>query len=147
MFKGTIVSGNIPETYESLLTGAAGFVEANLPAGVFFSGLSLVVSPTLFYSIDQERTGMVSLTQQFEFSAAHRLHCDEFTDEENRAIFGKCNNPEGHGHNYIVELTVDRELESTQGQVIDLPEMESVVKRLIIDRTRPQTPESRCGRI
>ena len=77
---------------------------------------------------------MVSLTQQFEFSAAHRLHCDEFSEQENRDVFGKCNNPEGHGHNYVVELTVGQPLSSPEGQVISLADLESTVKRLVIDR-------------
>ena len=53
----------------------------------------------------------MQLTQQFEFSAAHRLHCDELSATENVNLFGKCNNPEGHGHNYVVEVTVARDLE------------------------------------
>lgn len=75
----------------------------------------------------------VHLTEQFEFSAAHRLHSNELSDKENQALFGKCNNPEGHGHNYVVEVTVSNEVEK-QGQVIATHEFESTVKQLIIDR-------------
>ncbi len=48
----------------------------------------------------------VQISQQFEFAAAHRLHCAELSDEENRRVFGKCNNPSGHGHNYRLEAAV-----------------------------------------
>lgn len=50
---------------------------------------------------------MALLTQSFEFSASHRLHCPGLTDEENRRLFGKCSNPHGHGHNYVLEVTVE----------------------------------------
>jgi 6-pyruvoyltetrahydropterin/6-carboxytetrahydropterin synthase len=76
---------------------------------------------------------MISLTQQFEFSAAHRLHCDRLSDEENRALFGKCNNPEGHGHNYVVEVTVDGGVDPN-GQLVDLHAFEAAVKRAVVDR-------------
>lgn len=49
----------------------------------------------------------VSLTLQYEFAAAHRLHCDRWTEMKNREVFGKCNHPSGHGHNYLLEVTVD----------------------------------------
>ena len=77
---------------------------------------------------------MVQLTQQFEFSAAHRLHCEELSDEENRNLFGKCNNAEGHGHNYVIEVTVGDRIDSDSGTVVSLHSFESTVKRLIIDR-------------
>lgn len=79
---------------------------------------------------------MIQLTQQFEFSAAHRLHCDTLSDEENKALFGKCNNPSGHGHNYVVEVTLGREIvdakqvENTNGLI----EFEKIVKAQVIDR-------------
>ena len=76
----------------------------------------------------------IQLTQQFEFSAAHRLHCGDLTDDENKKLFGKCNNPAGHGHNYVFEVTVSRQLESRLGQVIPLEQFESTVKRLVVDR-------------
>ena len=71
----------------------------------------------------------MQVTQQFEFSAAHRLHCDSMSEEANRQLFGKCNNPNGHGHNYVVQVSV----RGTDGNV-DLLELERVVKTLVIDR-------------
>lgn len=76
----------------------------------------------------------IQLTQQFEFSAAHRLHCEQLSVEENRRIFGKCNNPAGHGHNYVFEVTVSGNANSGRGQIIPLEQFESTVKRLVVDR-------------
>ena len=129
-------------TYERLIVMAAEHVRRNIPTGAEFQRLELVVSPTFFYSIDQKQSSMVSdknefvcLTQQFEFSAAHRLHCVEFSDEQNREIFGKCNNPEGHGHNYVVEVTVGNSVDlPAAGKVVCLADFELAVKRLVIDR-------------
>ena len=50
-------------------------------------------------------TALVYLTRRESFSACHRLHCPDLTPEENRRVFGKCNNPGGHGHNYLLEVT------------------------------------------
>ena len=107
--------------------------------------MSLALTPQLSYSIafanpeikgnsDMNQTTAIELTQQFEFSAAHRLHCNELSDNENRELFGKCNNPEGHGHNYVIEVTVSNEVESDRGLVIAIEKFEPTVKRLVVDR-------------
>ena len=77
---------------------------------------------------------MICLTQQFEFSAAHRLHCPELSEDENRKLFGKCNNPDGHGHNYVIEIAIQREPDERHAEVIGLQQFESTVKKLVIDR-------------
>ena len=92
---------------------------------------TLVLTPYLKFSINSKDNAMVSLTQQFEFSASHRLHNNELSDKENRELFGKCNNPNGHGHNYVVEVSLKR---SFKNQRIKLPEFEAKVKELVIDR-------------
>ncbi|RIK62987.1 MAG: 6-pyruvoyl tetrahydrobiopterin synthase [Planctomycetota bacterium] len=74
------------------------------------------------------------MTQCFEFSASHRLHVPGLSDEENRRVFGKCNNPNGHGHNYQVEVTVAGPVDARTGSVLPLPAFESLVKREVIDR-------------
>ena len=73
------------------------------------SSVSLHPSPYQSFKIETQKQAMISLTHQFEFSAAHRLHCETMSAEENLATFGKCNNPAGHGHNYVVEVSVSRE--------------------------------------
>ncbi len=92
--------------------------------------LRLEASPFLHYCLHADNDAMIELTQQFEFSASHRLHNPELSDEENRELFGKCNNPHGHGHNYVVEVTLAGESD----QLLPLPQFEAIVKRQVIDR-------------
>ncbi len=96
--------------------------------------LRLWTTPYLSYSVVAGVGDMVELTQCFEFSASHRLHVPRVSDEENRRVFGKCNNPQGHGHNYQIEVTVAGEVSPKTGAVLPLPEFESIVKREVIDR-------------
>ena len=72
-----------------------------------------------------------TLTKIYSFSAAHRLHNDKFTDEMNKEIFGKCNNPNGHGHDYYLELTVSGEVSSDTGMIINLEDLDVVVQKVI----------------
>ena len=65
---------------------------------------------------------IVSITRKVEFSASHLYHNPAFTPEENRRVFGKCNNPHGHGHNYVLEVTVKGEPDPATGMVLDLKE-------------------------
>ena len=76
----------------------------------------------------------VLLRQQFEFAAAHRLHCPDRSEEENRAIFGKCNNPNGHGHNYRIETAVRVPIAAEGRPMFDVLELERIVDRVIITR-------------
>ena len=126
------------QTAEQLIRIAWHYLVQNWNLDSTLERLEVELSPYLSYSIEAEKSQMILLTQQFEFSAAHRLHCPEFSDEENRQIFGKCNNPEGHGHNYVVEVTLGRRLDSAPqgnpGQVIELGHFEATVKEQVIDR-------------
>ena len=67
--------------------------------------------------LQTEGLRMVYLTRKAEFSASHYYHNPEFTPEENQRIFGKCNNPNGHGHNYTLEVTVKGEVDPRSGFV------------------------------
>lgn len=77
--------------------------------------------------------GMVYLTRKAEFSASHYYHSPEFSPEENRRIFGKCNNPHGHGHNYTLEVTVKGQIDPRSGFVVDLKELKEIMNREVID--------------
>ena len=79
------------------------------------------------------RGTMVYLTRRAEFSASHYYHNPELTPEENRRIFGKCNNPHGHGHNYTLEVTVRGEVDPRSGFVMDLAELKEVLNREVLD--------------
>ncbi len=104
-----------------------------LPCGKWVSW-RLEVTPYLAYTVEAGALNMVQLSQRFEFSAAHRLHCPSMSEEENRRTFGKCNNPSGHGHNYQVEVTVSGEPDPVTGVLLAVGELERVVKRQVIDR-------------
>jgi 6-pyruvoyltetrahydropterin/6-carboxytetrahydropterin synthase len=74
------------------------------------------------------------LTRRYMISASHRLQSDGLTDEQNRATYGKCNNPYGHGHNYAVEVTVSGQVSPDTGMVCDLADLDGAVKKNVIDR-------------
>ena len=74
------------------------------------------------------------LTRRYMFSASHRLHSDEMTADENQAVYGKCNNPYGHGHNYNVEITVGGPVDQQTGMVCNLVDLDGFVQREILER-------------
>lgn len=78
---------------------------------------------------------VVTVTRLLKFNAAHRVHNPKFSDEENNRIFGKCNNPNWHGHNYQLEVSVRGEVDPDTGYVIDLSRLKELVERTVIDRT------------
>ena len=75
----------------------------------------------------------VLIRQRFDFAAAHRLHVEGVSDEDNRAMFGKCNNPSGHGHNYQVEPCVAIDPATEQGQGFSLAQLEALTDEVVID--------------
>ena len=95
--------------------------------------VELSLSPFLCYSARTTETPMVRLSQKFEFSATHRLHNPGLSDADNRATYGKCNNPHGHGHNYEVQVTLAGDPGST-GVLADVPGFERIVATTVIDR-------------
>jgi 6-pyruvoyltetrahydropterin/6-carboxytetrahydropterin synthase len=77
---------------------------------------------------------MVFITRKFHFSASHRLYKKELSDSENEKLFGKCSNPNGHGHNYILEITVTGETQPETGFVMDLKDLKQLVETSVIDK-------------
>ncbi|MBZ5629905.1 MAG: 6-carboxytetrahydropterin synthase [Acidobacteriia bacterium] len=75
---------------------------------------------------------MVYLTRKCEFSAAHYYHNPEFSPEENQRIFGKCNNPNGHGHNYTLEVTVKGAVNPRSGFVVDLKDLKDTLESEVL---------------
>ena len=74
------------------------------------------------------------LTRRYWFSASHRLHSPEFSDDENNATYGKCNNPYGHGHNYALEVTVSGQVDARTGMVCNIVDLDGYVEREILQR-------------
>ena len=73
------------------------------------------------------------LTRRSTFCASHRLHSPDLTDDENRRVFGKCNHPNGHGHNYELVVTVRGEVDPRTGMVMNLSDLKRVVKDAVVD--------------
>lgn len=74
------------------------------------------------------------LTRRYWFSASHRLHNDSMSAEQNRAVYGKCNNPHGHGHNYALEVTVAGRVEPATGMICNLADLDAFVDEKILQR-------------
>jgi len=77
---------------------------------------------------------MIYITRRLEFCASHRLYNPRFSDQENAEIFGLCNNPNGHGHNYVLEVTVKGDVAPDTGMVLDLKALKKLINREIIDK-------------
>jgi 6-pyruvoyltetrahydropterin/6-carboxytetrahydropterin synthase len=77
---------------------------------------------------------IVTVTRRLTFNAAHRVHNPALSDGENTALFGKCNNPNWHGHNYVLHVSVKGEIDKKTGYVVDLAKLKEVVTREVIDK-------------
>jgi 6-pyruvoyltetrahydropterin/6-carboxytetrahydropterin synthase len=76
---------------------------------------------------------MVYLTRKAEFSASHYYHNPDLSPEENQRLFGKCNNPHGHGHNYTLEVTLRGAVDPRSGFVVDLKQLKDIMHREVLD--------------
>ena len=74
----------------------------------------------------------IRLTRRYGFAASHRLHSSALTDAQNREVFGKCNNPHGHGHDYEVELTVRGTVDALTGRVVDIGALDRLAETQIL---------------
>ena len=75
----------------------------------------------------------IRLSRRYRFSASHRLYSDELTETENRAIFGKCANPFGHGHDYVLDVRVKGPLDAETGRIVDLDTLDGLVRQAILE--------------
>ena len=76
----------------------------------------------------------VTVTRRLRFNAAHRVHNPALSDEENAAIFGKCNNPNWHGHNYTLDVSVEGDIDARTGYVFDLGALKQLVEREVVNK-------------
>jgi len=74
------------------------------------------------------------LTRRYMFSASHRLHSDAMSEEENIEIYGKCNNPYGHGHNYALEVTVSGQVDEKTGMICNLVDLDNFMQSRVLER-------------
>ncbi|XP_068117343.1 6-pyruvoyl tetrahydrobiopterin synthase-like [Hyperolius riggenbachi] len=81
---------------------------------------------------EPRRARIIEISRSVSFSASHRLHCNSLSDEENAKIYGKCNNPNGHGHNYKVIVTVRGEIDPVNGMVMNLTDLKKHMEEAIM---------------
>ena len=81
----------------------------------------------------QTRKPVVYLTRRASFCASHRLHVESLSASDNQRIFGKCNNPNGHGHNYVIEVTLRAPIDPHTGMTINLTELKAILNEAIVD--------------
>jgi 6-pyruvoyltetrahydropterin/6-carboxytetrahydropterin synthase len=106
-----------------------------LPTEVRLTSLCLEETPTLWAELSLEETPpMITVTRVYEFAAAHRLHSDAYSAVENVELYGKCWNPAGHGHNYVLEVTVSGTQDADTGMILDLSLLDEVVEREVVGR-------------
>ena len=74
-----------------------------------------------------------SLTRRYQFAASHRLHRPKFSEAENARIYGKCSNPYGHGHNYVLEVTVTGAVDAATGMIANLGQLDPFVAREVVE--------------
>jgi 6-pyruvoyltetrahydropterin/6-carboxytetrahydropterin synthase len=100
---------------------------------VTLTHLRLQEMPRLWADLNVE-TNEMTLTRTYEFAASHRLHAVALSEEDNRRLYGKCNHAAGHGHNYILEVSVSGTPDPVTGMMVDLGALDATVDRLIIER-------------
>lgn len=119
------------DTASARLPAAFASVARRFDAPLVLESLELAWTPFTRIRLTDKEPTLVQLTQTYEFAAAHRLHCEDLTAEENLRLFGKCSNPHGHGHNYILEVTLRGEA-GRQGRSIPIPELDRIVQDSVL---------------
>jgi 6-pyruvoyltetrahydropterin/6-carboxytetrahydropterin synthase len=76
----------------------------------------------------------VTFTRRYHFSASHRLDCEALSAQENRDVYGKCNNPHGHGHNYRLEVSVRGPVDRATGMVMNMVDLDRLVGSSVVER-------------
>lgn len=83
---------------------------------------------------NSQKTPVASLSRRYHFSASHRLHSEQYDELRNREVFGKCNNPHGHGHNYVVQVTFKGPVDAVTGMVCNLGDLDAFARTNLLDR-------------
>ncbi len=129
-----------PVTPETLLGYVRQQLQDTLPPAAKLTALRMEETPLRFAEWqeseqrEEKERGAMLLTRVYEFAASHRLHSPHLSDEANRDLFGKCNYPHGHGHNYILEVTVAGPIDACTGRVCDEAVLDESVNREVVDR-------------
>lgn len=75
----------------------------------------------------------IALGRRYRFAASHRLHTEKLSEQENARVYGKCNNPHGHGHNYVLEILVSGAVDPATGMIVNLADLDGFVEREVIE--------------
>ncbi|HZH97856.1 MAG TPA: 6-carboxytetrahydropterin synthase, partial [Fimbriimonadaceae bacterium] len=138
-FDGKSINDEIPaffdkaSTLENLIEYVRGEL-LDLPEQAELVAIRLEEMPTLWVEAEKRNDWMITLTRTYEFAASHRLHSPALSALENVGVYGKCNNPAGHGHNYVLEVTVAGQPDPRTGMSVDLLTLDSVVNAEVVDR-------------
>ena len=97
------------------------------------AAVELALTPRISLTLEAHAMDHVLLKQQYEFSAAHRLHVPQLSEQENRQVFGKCNNPAGHGHNYRLEVVARCPID-VSGRCLSVADLDAAVDEHVIER-------------
>ena len=76
---------------------------------------------------------MFRVTRRYGFAASHRLHSDRLSGEENARVYGKCSNPYGHGHNYVLEISLSGKIDPATGMIANLADLDAFVERHVLE--------------
>jgi len=128
-----------PPTSENLTAFIVSELRPHLPSCVTLREIRLEETPQQSVAwraptTDTKEPIPMQLTRVYEFAASHRLHSPHLSEAENRELFGKCNYPHGHGHNYILEVTVAGPVEEASGRIVDPEALDRVVHQEVVDR-------------
>lgn len=125
----------------SALSNSVRIASEYCPGGTRLIELGWSLSPYLQFTALNKETVMVTVTRSFEFAAAHRLYCAALSDEENRRRFGKCSNPHGHGHNYVLEVTVGGSADNAPG----ITDLDRIVQERVIEPFDHRNLNTECA--
>lgn len=118
---------------EDALVDSFARASKTVPEGTELRLLELLLSPYTRLMIEYEGEMMLKLTQSYEFSASHRLAIPTMSDDENLKLFGKCSNPHGHGHNYVVEVTLAQNATDRRPESTNIGWMDRIVRDNVIE--------------
>ncbi len=127
--QSSYLNGQVP-TLENLSSALWQSLPAQLGAGTL-ARLRLREGTRRWCEVSNQA---MKVTTTYEFAAAHRLHAPNKSEAENAELYGKCNNPRGHGHNYGLEVTIEGHINSKTGEVIALPVLDEIVQREVFER-------------
>lgn len=122
-----------PSSVENILLWIRDALVGKLPHEVTLEALRLEETP-LLYGEWEATENALTLTRIYEFAASHRLDVPNLPLEDNLRLFGKCNNPNGHGHNYVLEVTVGGQPDPATGMLVDIEALDAAVHAHVVDR-------------